>query len=244
MQELLVRDVGHHPLFAPICLFFLRPEFGEKDERLESRRKVPLPIGASRGCDVRRVSLQVPNGASVMREGPVDVDQFIELAEGCAERFCSVDFIQSDPLASQVGVESLFGKLNNAFTVFLFELLQGQGGLSGGEFSGPPPPVDFIDHGVNLIEPVFGVVLPQFPVNQSVHGGACNLDEAVLHALKPTRRQKGHPKLKKLAPVQSVHHDIETGDQVFEVAVYSIDALEQGFGRDVGLRMNLLQLME
>ena len=88
-----MRDLAYYPLFTPVYLLFLRPEFWEKDECLESRRQILLPIGTPCGRNIHRVLVQMLYCTSVMREGPVDIDQFIELAKGLAECLRLVRFI-------------------------------------------------------------------------------------------------------------------------------------------------------
>ena len=79
-------DVLQHPLFAPIVRFFLAPEFREEDEFLEARGKVFLPVGATSGCNVNGIFLQVFDRASVVGEGPVYIYQLIECPQ-CFSQF-------------------------------------------------------------------------------------------------------------------------------------------------------------
>ena len=88
------------------------------------------------------------------------------------------------------------------------------------------------------------VLVAELLVNQPVHGGACDFDEAVLDTLKPARGKQGHPELEELLVVEAVDHHVETADEVFEVAVHPLDALEHGGPIDLGVFVDLADFVE
>ena len=172
------------------------------------------------------------------------IHQLVEGPEGLLEVVGLFRRRQVQPFAAEVGVVAVFCEVHDVVAVLLFELLQGQGGLAGGEFRGPPPPVQGVEEGVDLVEAVVHVLVAQLAVDQPVQRGAGDLDEPVLHALEPAGREQGHPELQELSPVEAVDHHIEAADEVLEVPIDPIHPLEELGTIEVGLLVDLLDFMQ